>query len=135
MMKIQNKWVSILGAILCLWATQAAALGLGELKLQSTLNEPFKAEVALTNLGSISAEEILVSFASIEEFEKRKLEHFFFYSDFKFAIDLNRRVVVITSPRPITEPYLEFILEVRWPTGRLQREYTVLLDMPMRLAE
>jgi Tfp pilus assembly protein FimV len=134
-MKIHNKWVAMAGILLCLLAAQAGAVGLGELKLQSTLNEPFKAEVALTNTANIGEEEIVVGFASAEDFAKRKLEHFFFYSDFQFEVDLNRRVVLISSSRPITEPYLQFILEVRWPAGRLQREYTVLLDMPMRLAE
>ncbi len=134
-MKIHNKWVLMVGVMVCLFAAQSSAVGLGELTLQSTLNEPFKAEVALTGTGNSNAEEIMVGFASAEDFAKRKLEHFFFYSDFQFTVDLPRKAVLITSSRPITEPYLEFILEVRWPTGRLQREYTVLLDMPMQLAE
>ena len=29
------------------------------------------------------------------------------------------------------EPYLDFLVEVRWPNGRLLREYTVLLDLPV----
>lgn len=120
----------MVGLLFCLLSIQTMAVGLGELKLQSTLNEPFKAEIELANVENISEEEIIVGFASAEAFAQRKLENFFFYSDFTFAVDLNRRVVLITSSRPINEPYLGFILEVRWPAGRLQREYTVLLDMP-----
>jgi pilus assembly protein FimV len=120
-----------------LLANYAAAVGLGELKLQSTLNEPFRAEVKLLNLGNVSADEVIVSFAAIEDFQQRKIEHFFFYSDFRFEVVMSGGVPVarITSSRAIQEPYLGFILEARWPTGRLQREYTVLLDMPARLAE
>ena len=29
------------------------------------------------------------------------------------------------------EPYLDFIIEARWPSGRLLREYTVLVDPPL----
>src|SRR5262249_61913367 len=39
-------------------------------------------------------------------------------------------VVVISSLQPINEPYLDVLLELTWATGRVLREYTVLLDPP-----
>ena len=39
-------------------------------------------------------------------------------------------VVRLSTDQPIREPYLDFVVEVRWPTGRVLREYTVLLDLP-----
>jgi pilus assembly protein FimV len=136
-MKLHKKCMSLFGFGFMLVANYAAALGLGGLTLESRLNEPFKAEVQLLNIGSISTDEIIVSFAAAEEFEKRQLEQFYFFSDFKFAVVLEqgKPVVHISSSRPIQEPYLGFIVELRWPTGRLQREYTVLLDMPVSSAE
>lgn len=136
-MRLHNKWIAIFGLGLLLVANYAAAVGLGGLALHSTLNEPFHAEVKLLNLGNVGVDEVIVSFASLEDFEKRKVEHFYFYSDFTFEVSVNGGVPVvhIKSPRPIQEPYLGFILEARWPNGRLQREYTVLLDMPGKLTD
>lgn len=34
------------------------------------------------------------------------------------------------STQPISDPYLDMLVQVDWATGRLQREYTVLLDPP-----
>ncbi|WP_368665568.1 FimV family protein, partial [Pseudomonas aeruginosa] len=35
------------------------------------------------------------------------------------------------SSKPVQEPYLNFLVQVLWPNGRLLREYTVLLDPPL----
>jgi pilus assembly protein FimV len=39
-------------------------------------------------------------------------------------------VLRVTSPRPVTEPFVTLLVEANWPRGRLLREYTVLLDPP-----
>ena len=38
---------------------------------------------------------------------------------------------MMTSDEAVVEPYLDFVVEARWPDGRLLREYTVLLDPPV----
>ena len=42
-----------------------------------------------------------------------------------------RDVLRVTSPRPVTEPFVTLLVEANWPRGRLLREYTVLLDPPV----
>ncbi len=42
----------------------ASALGLGEVKLNSTLNQPLSAEIQLLDTRDLTAEQILVSLAS-----------------------------------------------------------------------
>ena len=42
------------------------------------------------------------------------------------------RRVVLTTDAPLREPYLDLVVEARWPDGRLLREYTVLIDLPPR---
>src|SRR5690606_17299018 len=51
----------------------------------------------------------------------------------QFTVEMNGRgggVIKVTTRDPVIEPYLNFLLEARWPNGRLMREYTVLLDLP-----
>lgn len=137
-MKHHYKLVSILGLGLLVLTNYAVALGLGELKLNSTLNESFDAEVRLLDVGDLGADEIIVHLADNKEFDRRKLERHFFYSEFKFAVvkqNSDDAVIRITSHNSIYEPYLSFILEIRWPGGRVLREYTVLMDMPAPLAD
>lgn len=117
-------------------ANTASAVGLGDLKLLSTLNEPFHAEIRLHDVGNLNANEIIVAFATQEEFSSKNLERHYFYNEFVFDVILDTPEypkVRITSHSVVREPFLEFIIETRWPSGRVQREYTVLLDKPAAL--
>ena len=114
------------------------ALGLGEIKLNSSLNEPLDAEVQLTSIGELTDIEILVGLGSPGDFKNAGVERLFLLTDLNFSVDLANRaqpVLRITSKKPIREPYLNFLVEVQWPTGRLVREYTLLLDLPVYASE
>jgi pilus assembly protein FimV len=122
-------------AIAGLLATQTAfGLGLGEIKQNSALNEPMDAEVQILGLGDLSELELLVGLGSKAEFAMAGVEREFFLTQLQFKVDLSNGqnpVIRITSRQPIKEPYLDFLMEVQWPSGRLLREYTVLLDLPL----
>ena len=62
------------------------ALGLGELELESFLNEPLRAEVDLLNVGGLHADEIKVRLATREDFEKMGLERAYFLTGIKFEV-------------------------------------------------
>ena len=110
------------------------ALGLGELTLHSYLNEPFRAEVALLEADTFDDSDVLVGLASELEFERLGVSRDFFLTRINFQVEsdeLGRRVV-LTTEAPLREPYLDLVVEARWPDGRLLREYTVLIDLPPR---
>lgn len=111
----------------------ASALGLGEVKLKSALNQPLSAEVQLLDTRDLSAEQILVALASSADFERNGVERLYFYTEFQFQVVMDSPggpVVRITTRNPVREPYLNFLIEARWTSGRLLREYTVLMDLP-----
>ena len=114
-------------------SSHVSALGLGEVKLKSTLNQPLEAEVKLLDTRDLTAEQILVTLASPADFERNGVDRLFFYTEFQFAVDLESPdgpKVLITSRNPVREPYLNFLIEARWTAGRLLREYTLLMDLP-----
>lgn len=116
----------------------AFALGIGELKLNSALNEPLDAEVELLNTGDLTELEMLIGLASNKDFEAAGVDRLFMLTDLSFAVDMSapgKPLLRITSRKPIREPYLNFLLEVEWPSGRLLREYTLLLDLPVYATE
>ena len=108
------------------------ALGLGELEIKSALNERFAGQIELLDVAGFQSSEIIVSLASREDFERVGVERFFYLTNLDFAVDLSGSApqVVVSSSQPVSEPYLNFIVEVLWPRGRLLKEFTVLLDPP-----
>ena len=105
------------------------ALGMGELELKSTLNQPLQAEIELTNIDDLTEWEIKPSLASDGDFDRAGVEKIFFLSDIDFEVKGNR--IVLSSDKSVTEPFLNFLVQVNWPSGRVLREYTLLLDPPV----
>ncbi|MFO7703892.1 MAG: FimV/HubP family polar landmark protein, partial [Halopseudomonas sp.] len=72
--------------------------------------------------------------ASPDEFGRAGIERDFFLTDLVFTPVVRpdgRAVIRVTSSRPVREPFLNFLMEVRWPSGRVLREFTLLLDPPL----
>ncbi len=111
----------------------ANALGVGEIKLHSALNQSLKADIPLITSASDSVSEVRVNLASPSAFAKAGLERPFYLSGLKFkTINKGGRVYVrVTSRDVIREPFLNFLVDVSWPQGRMLREFTVLLDPPV----
>lgn len=111
----------------------ASALGMGELTLQSALNQQFKAEIRLLNVGDLSKNQMIASLASQDNFERAGVERVFFLTGIKFDVVYNSPEDVrirLTTDKIVREPFLNFLVELHWPSGRLLREFTVLLDPP-----
>jgi pilus assembly protein FimV len=109
----------------------AHALGLGELTLKSTLNQPLVAEIELLDVKDLTAAEVVPSLASPEDFAKAGVDRQAFLNDLTFTPVLNasgKSVLRVTSSKPLSEPMVKFLVQVMWPNGRLLRDYSVLLD-------
>ncbi len=71
--------------------------------------------------------------ASTADFERFNVQRESFLSNIRFSVEstANGNVVILTSSQIVREPYLSFILDTRWPNGRLLSEHTILLDLPV----
>ncbi|HMV71478.1 MAG TPA: hypothetical protein PKC08_04810, partial [Pseudomonadales bacterium] len=50
---------------------------------------------------------------------------------FQLEVDRNDRASIeVRTAQPVSEPYVDMVVQVRWPSGRLVRAYTLLLDLP-----
>ncbi len=128
-----RKLVTCFGLLLWALTQQAVALGLGEIRLNSALNQPLDAEIRLLSVGELTAEQISVALASPEDFRRVGIPRDHIYTQLRFRVDMTNAagpVVRVTSRDPVREPYLNFLVEARWTAGRLLREYTLLLDLP-----
>ncbi len=123
--------LSLLGAS---YSGSVYSLGLGEVSVKSNLNQPLQAEIELLSADEFSAAEVLPGLATREEFLKANVDRVYFLSDIKFKVERNSRgdlVVILSTNKPVREPFLNFLVEVIWPSGRLLREYALLIDPPV----
>ncbi len=115
----------------CLLAGQASALGVGDITLHSALNQPLDADIELLDVGDLGADEIEVRLAGADVFAAAGVERLQFLNELRFSPVLQGRGgnrIHVSSSRPVQEPYLNFLVEVARPNGRIVREFTVLLD-------
>lgn len=124
------KWLLVAG-VFC-YSTWSMALGLGDITVHSGLNQPLKADIALVDAAGLSASDLSASLATADEFGRAGVERVFFLNDLKFTPILhgNRQMIRVTSRKPVNEPYLNFLVQLDQPNGRLLREYTLLIDPP-----
>jgi pilus assembly protein FimV len=110
------------------------ALGLGEIRLNSALNQPFDAEIELIAPTADELASLKVGLASNELFSRYGLDRPSYLSNFDFSISRSRdgrASIKVRSNRSVTEPFVTLLVEASWARGRLLREYTVLLDPPV----
>nr|WP_067295142.1 FimV/HubP family polar landmark protein [Marinobacterium profundum] len=116
-----------------LGASQAHALGLGQIRIKSALNEPLDAEIQLLQVRDLDPQQVVPKMADLDQFAMAGIDRSRLLSDVQFTVNINQNgtgSIRLTSSRPVREPFLNLLVEVNWPNGRLVREYTVLLDPP-----
>ena len=109
------------------------AAGLGKLNVMSGLGEPLKADIELIAVTPEELSSITAAIASEEAYATQGIEKPASHNTIKVIIAKNASgapILKLQSAQPISEPFLDMLIQVDWASGRLLREYTVLLDPP-----
>jgi len=121
-------------ALLLVMPSAAFALGLGDIRLLSPLDQPLKAQIELLDATPDALQDLQVQLASQDTFARYGLS----WPQFLGGVHVKtvrtadgKEVVELTSDQPITDPVLTLLVEANWDRGHLIREYTVLLDPPV----
>ena len=122
-----------LATALAFTAPTALGAGLGRINVQSALGQPLRAEIEVTAVSREEAASLAARLASAAAFRQANLD--FNPALGRVRLMLERRseggyVIRVASPTPVNEPYLDLLVELTSSTGRVLREYTVLLDPP-----
>ncbi|HEY5928896.1 MAG TPA: hypothetical protein VIU02_01160, partial [Burkholderiales bacterium] len=110
---------------------------MGRINVLSALGEPLKAEVELV-AEKKEIPSVAVRLASPEAFARAGLAYTSALSDVKVSVEKRgdgEPYVQLTSTQPISEPFLDLMLELTWSSGRVTRQFTALLDPPSLIAE
>ena len=129
----------VAAAALCLALPSAWALGLGKLVVQSALGEGLRAEIDVSSLTPDEASNLKIRIASPDAYKAAGVDYNAVLPGAQVVLQRRadgRPYIRITSERSVQEPFVDVILELTWNTGRLVREYTLLIDPPtMRTAQ
>ncbi|PZP93528.1 MAG: fimbrial protein FimV [Variovorax paradoxus] len=114
---------------------QAQALTLGRATVQSALGEPLRAEIELPDITEEESRTLQAAIATPQAFRAAGLEYNAALGTVR--IERARRadgraVLRLSSDRPVSEPFIDLILQANWASGRAVRDYTLLLDPPQQ---
>ncbi len=119
---------------LALFPGSAFALGLGEARLSSGLNQPLNAEIPLIAAAPDEIASLHAGLASRDAFARYGIDRPAFLSSVSLKVTKGadgRPVLLLRSSEVITEPFVTLLVEAGWNHGHLLREYTLLLDPPV----
>ncbi|MGB7931261.1 MAG: FimV/HubP family polar landmark protein [Gammaproteobacteria bacterium] len=129
--------LAIAAALLCLSVTSRVfAIGLGDIKIQSMLNAPLDAVIQLTSASKQELDELKITIAPRESFQKMGIPRTAILDDIKFRVEQTPGglpVIRVTTRQPVREPFLDFLIEASWSKGHLLRQYTLLVDPPVTM--
>ncbi len=132
-MRLKRFTTQLIAAGLIALPLAAHAAGLGKLSVNSALGQPLSAEIELFAADQAELDSLAASLASDQAFRDARVELAPVLSTLRFQIEKkpgNKAVLKVTSTRPVNDPFVDFLVELNWASGRLVREYTMLLDPP-----
>ena len=114
------------------------AVGMGGINVTTALGEPLKAEIELVAVGKTEKKSLSAHLASPDIFKGAGMDYPANLPKLKFQIEIRtdgEQYIKVTSVQPVNEPFISLLVELDWPSGKLLREYTFLLDPPGYKAE
>ena len=129
----KNTALAAAAAVFCLWSSNATALSLGRITVQSALGEPLRAEVEVPEINADEAASLKASVALPEAFRAAGLDYNAAMTSLQVSLQRRtdgRAYLRISGDKAINDPFVDMILEARWASGRIVRDYTLLFDPP-----
>ncbi|MBF0265938.1 MAG: hypothetical protein HQL46_11765 [Gammaproteobacteria bacterium] len=118
--------------ILIFFPISSFALGLGDVEVESRLNEKLSAKIDITSATDRDIESLDVSFASNKDYKRSGLDK----SDYTYKIKIklnnegDKNYISLTSEDVFREPLVQLLLDVQWYAGHLLKDYSIFLDPP-----
>ncbi|HKV95927.1 MAG TPA: FimV/HubP family polar landmark protein [Gammaproteobacteria bacterium] len=130
---MSKKLVFVLALMLTAVPLAANALGLGEIKLNSVLNQPLSADISVVSAAPDEISSLQVKLANAEQFKQAGIPMADVLSKLQFKVvpGANGTATIhVSTTQPFREPFMDVLLDVTWDNGELIREYTVFLNPP-----
>ena len=123
----------LLACLVVLFSINAYSLQLGKIIFKSNQNSPLDVSIQV-NLSSEDKIDLLKpSIAPKENYDSQGIERTKIHNDIVLSLiskKPNQASLRLTSKIPVTEPFLDLLIQIESPGGKILKEYTVLLDPP-----
>ncbi len=132
-MKLKRFTIQLVAAGLIAVPLTGNAAGLGKLSVTSALGQPLAAEIELFAADKAELESLSATLASDQAFRDAHVDFAPVLSTLRFTVvkkPNGKAVLKVSSSRPVNDPFIDMLVELNWASGRLVREYTMLLDPP-----
>jgi pilus assembly protein FimV len=109
----------------------AGAVGLGDIRVASALNEPLSAQIDIVGASPDELVELRAAVASRETFDRYGAERPAFLSSTQFRVTKDaagRPILAVHSEQPFTDPLVTLLVQLSWGHGEVIREYSLLLS-------
>jgi pilus assembly protein FimV len=107
------------------------ALGLGEIRVDSALNEPLSAQIEIVGATRDELMALTAKVAAREVFQRYGADRPGFLTTATFKVGLDSQghpVLNVRSGEAFTDPLVHFLVDLRWGSNDLIRDYSLLLD-------
>ena len=123
----------LVALLIALVPCAAGAVGLGRLTMLSTLGDRLNVEIELVSATKEELSTISARLSGAEAYKAANLQYNAALVGARVSVERRpsgQPYIKITSSRPVNEPFIDVLVEVTSSSGRLVREYTVLVDPP-----
>ena len=130
---VRSTVIVLLGGLVLLFpADGLRALGLGEARVDSYLGQPLDVTIRLLEADSVAVDALTVAPASPEDYERLGLPSEALGLGLDVSLDRSSipPTVRVRSQRPAVDPIVQILVDARFASGRVLREYTLFLDPP-----
>lgn len=130
-MRFLTRQLSLLSLIAL--SNLSIAAGFGQSEVHSMLGEPLRLTLPIINVSEFSDDNLRFSIASKQAYKDMGVELHFSHYDFDMTIQRNKEGdvnLLISSKRPIKEPFVDFVLQLESPEGKYMKEITAFLELP-----
>jgi len=124
-------WI-VLSACIWLVTSNAQAIGLGRIVVNSALNQPLDAEISIASIESNVLESLEIRLATDSDFRRANISIEPVVKLLQFNV-INGETgpwIHLTTDSPVRTPFLHFLAAIEWSGGKIIREYIALLDPP-----
>ena len=135
--KYRISTAAFLAAASLTFSSPAWSLGLGDVTVESYLNQPLQVKIDLITRETDDLAAVRAQLASVDDYELIGASREALPVPIRFSVeDIEGDAYLLgTSNLPVKNPVVRLIVEVTYASGRLLREYTVFLDPPTHAAQ
>ena len=121
-------WLAL--AIACA-SGSALALSLGQVSVESGIGQPLRATIEITQYKVEDLRRLQLQLAPMASFEQAQMAFHPALNGLQTRLEFRgdgKPFIALTGLTPVNEHFIDVIVEAQWPSGRLARNYTLLVS-------